>query len=74
MAIEKFLNHTLQSSTYGAVINGQLEKRIMSKIIYVSSEDDLALLADEKPGTFAATYGFTNLWQMDDNGEFIAIL
>ena len=55
---------------YSAVVNGQVLTHIQDEVVYVNSEDDLALLSDFKAGSFAMTYGLDTIWQKKPNGTW----
>lgn len=52
----------------GAVVNG-----VPDEMVYVSQESELSAYADKPAGTFAATYGFTKMWQLGADGGWIVI-
>ena len=66
-------NKRLTRGMYDAVINGVLLRDIPAKMVYVSSESQLAALTGYRAGTIAATFGFTHMWQLDTSGEWISM-
>ena len=58
---------------HDAVTDGGILRDVPSRLVYVSSEDDLDLLTSERPGTIAAQYGFVHMWQLDAGGEWVAM-
>lgn len=55
------------------VKDGELYKHQAVSIIMVESSSDLTLLTDYAPGSLAYTAGFGSVWQMDADGEWVAI-
>lgn len=54
--------------------NGKLNNVIGQSIqVMVESASDLEELAEASVGTIAFTAGFANIWQLNANGEWIAI-
>ena len=51
--------------------NFRIEKQLQYKFVD-SSPDELDGMAIA-PGTFAATYGMANLWQMNASGEWVEV-
>lgn len=69
-------NNRLKSLNWGmhdAIINGEIVRDIPSKMIYVSSQDELSNFSDALPGTIAAQYGFGSMWQMKPDGTWASM-
>ena len=56
------------------VLDGVIYKNSPVKNVMVSDADDLDLLEDYEPCTIAYTAGYTNIWQKDVDGEWVAIV
>lgn len=56
--------------------NGNLVKNDAAKMVMIRNKSDLDLLddGDYRPGTFAYTAGFKNLYQLDANYEWQTIV
>lgn len=74
---EKVLgNGGIKSLTWGmhdAVANGEIMRDIPSRLIFVANTTERNGLTDLLPGTFVATYGCTNVWQLDGNNQWTTI-
>ena len=50
---------------HSAVVNGMIDNDIPSRVVFVSSETELELVAYYEPvGTIAIQFGFKNIWQL----------
>lgn len=61
---------SLQWGMHDAIIDGEIVRDLPSKMVYVSEESELTNFADMPPGTIAATYGFTSMWQLTPDGTW----
>jgi len=69
-------NSNIKSLTWGmhdAVANGEIVRDIPSRLIFVANVTERDGLTDLLPGTFVATYGCTNVWQLNGNNEWATI-
>ena len=66
---ERTLSYSsLKSLTFGmhnAVKNGELLRDIPTQLTFVADETERNALENVLPGTFAASYGLTHVWQYD---------
>lgn len=60
-------------SVHDAVVNNEITRNIPNKIIFVSNATELSSIADEPVGTFAATYGFKQMWQFNGANTWISM-
>lgn len=63
----KRLNWTM----HDAVVDGEVLRDLPSKMVYVTDADELAAFAGDPPGTIAALYGFSKLWQLQPDGTWL---
>lgn len=68
-----YFKMALVPGTYDAVVDGELKTNCQSRIVFVTSESDLANLPEYAPGTLAATYGLDSVWQLDDSGTWVEV-
>lgn len=55
--------------------DGELKRTVAESVsIMVESESDLASLTNAHAGAIAYTAGFANMWQLNSDGEWIAIV
>ena len=54
--------------------DGNIHVHVKTTDILVTSKADLDNLTGYKPGSVAYTAGFGNMWQLDANGEWQAII
>ena len=69
-------NNRIKSLNWGmhdAIIDGQIVRDIPSRMIYVNAQSELVNFSDALPGTMAATYGFSQMWQMKPDGTWATI-
>lgn len=55
------------------VADGQITRFVPNKIVFVESSSQVSSLNEELAGTFAATYGFKQMWQYNGNGTWISM-
>ena len=61
--------YSTKLGTHSIIKNGEVIKDVSSKLVYCNSQNDLEAHTSEFPaGTIAATYGFGDMWQLDDSG------
>lgn len=73
-AVNNIPTRVIQDGTHSAVINGEIVHNIPSKMVYISDESELDLFTDEMPvGTYAATYGGANVWQLNAAGVWVEV-
>ena len=63
----------LNSDMHDSIVDGAILHDIPSKMVYVSSESELANFADMPVGTIAATYGFTAMYQLKPDGTWATV-
>lgn len=50
-------------SLINVVTGGKLYRNVPCMITFMEQESDLALITEQNPGDFAATFGTTKIWQ-----------
>ena len=65
-----FLPNIFVMGTHNAVADGEIVHDLPSRVFYVNSENDLDLIEDSEPGTFAVQYGFVHMWQLKPDGDW----
>lgn len=66
---EKTISHNypkiLNLGMHDAMINGDIVHDIQSRVVFVTSSDELANFTTVEPvGTIAIQYGLANMWQL----------
>lgn len=64
---------SLQWGMHDAIVNGEIVRDIPDKMVYVSSQSELANFSGEQPGTIAALYGFGTMWQLKPDGTWVSM-
>ena len=60
---------------HDAVINGEMKFNIVSRVVFVSSENELAIVTDEEPaGTMAIQFGLKKMWQLKPDKTWEPVL
>ena len=65
---KSYTGHMATDSLHDAVVDGQLICGLPSRMVFVSSEEDLEQLSGYPVGTIAAQYAFKNLWHLTPDG------
>lgn len=68
-----YMELALIPGTYDYYANGELITNRQSRIVFVLSESQLAELPDYSPGTIAATFGLSEVWQKTPAGAWIEV-
>ncbi len=68
-----YMELALIPGTYDYYANGELTTNCQSRIVFVLSQSQLAMLPDYAPGTIAATFGLSEIWQKTPAGLWIEV-
>ena len=63
-----------KQNTMDVVIDGALHVGVPTASVMVTGEDDLAKLPAYPAGTIAFTAGYTAMWQLGADGNWVTIL
>ena len=69
-----FLRNIENASTNDFVKDGKLHENAQITSVMVESSSDLESLEGYFPGSVAYTAGFTSMWQLDADGQWVSII
>ena len=58
---------------HDAVVNGELQRDIPTRLVFVASSTERDALPTVAAGTIVATYGCANVWQKKGDGTWATI-